>query len=89
MQMLGKNVLVVEAEEQTTTEGGIILAGAQTYKASKPAVIISVSLDVANEGYLHSGQEVYLKWSEAMPVTIKDKKAGIIHVDHIKAIIGG
>ena len=85
--MLGSNVLVTELEAPSTTAGGIILSGAEIDKASKPAIVLSVSLEVANQGDLSVGNEVYLKWHESMPVTIDGKKAAIIHVDHIKAII--
>jgi|TARA_B110000977_G_C11024091_1_gene472497 co-chaperonin GroES (HSP10) len=87
MKMLGLNVLVTESEAPTQTAGGIILSGAEIDKASKPGIVLSMSLDVANQGNLEVGQEIYLKWSEAMPVTIEGKKAAILHVDHIKAII--
>ena len=87
MQMLHRNVLVAATEQENTTAGGIILTG-DIDKAIKPGVVLSVSTSVAvSHPELHSGAEVYLEWKESMPITVKGKKAAIIHVDHIKAVL--
>jgi len=87
MKMLHNNVLLTEAEQSTTTAGGIILT-ADIDKAVKPGIVLSVSETVASiMPELMVGVEVYLNWKESMPVTIDGQKAAIIDAKHIKCII--
>lgn len=87
--MLHNNVLVAEAQKESTTAGGIILTG-DIDKAVKPAVVLGVSVAVANaHPELSIGTEVYINWKESMPITIPklNEKAAIINIDHVKAIL--
>ena len=87
MRMLHNNVLVAEAQKESTTAGGIILTG-DIDKAVKPAVVLGVSVAVANaHPELTIGTEVYINWKESMPITIKNEKAAIINIDHVKVIL--
>jgi co-chaperonin GroES (HSP10) len=87
MKMLHNNVLLTEAEQSTTTAGGIILT-ADIDKAVKPGVVLSVSESVASIlPELVVGAEVYLDWKESMPVTIDGQKAAIVDAKNIKCVI--
>ena len=89
MKMLHNNVLVAETEEGTdkVTAGGIILT-ADIDKAIKPGVVLSSSVSVATAWpELSVGKEVYLDWTKAMAITVQGKKAAIVDVQHIRAIV--
>ena len=89
MKMLHNNVLIAEIDEGTDkrTAGGIILT-ADIDKAIKPGVVLSSSVAVATAfPELSVGQEVYLDWSKAMAITVQGKKAAIVDVQFIRAIV--
>ena len=56
MKMLHNNVLLTEAEQSTTTAGGIILTG-DIDKAVKPGIVLSVSerVHACNNRWSESG----------------------------------
>jgi len=83
IQVLGNNVLVAETEKEEQSAGGIILTEAID-KGNKPGLVLAVGDEVLN---IQSGQRVFLKWSESMPVNVDGKAAVIISQEHIKAII--
>lgn len=68
------NVLIVEAEVETTTASGIIIQGGVD-TGLKPGVVSAVGplVDVVKPG-----DKVYLPWGDAKPVTVEGKKAAII-----------
>ena len=84
MKMIGNNVLISEVQKDNTSAGGIILTDTID-KASKPGLVLAVSIGVV--GPVMSGQRVFLDWSKSMPVNVDGKAAVIIDVEHIKAII--
>ena len=82
--MLHSQVLVTATEKEETTAGGIILTG-DTTKGSKPALVLAVS-NAAITSVL-SGDRVFLDWTKVMPIDYDGTAAGIIDVEHIKAVI--
>mgnify|MGYP001568226472 CR=1 FL=1 len=84
MKMIGNNVLITEVQKDNTSAGGIILTDTVD-KASKPGLVLAVSIGAV--GPVMSGQRVFLDWSKSMPVNVDGKAAVIIDVEHIKAII--
>ena len=84
IKMLHNHVLVTATEKEETTAGGIILT-ADTTKGSKPALVLDVSAGAL--GKVMSGDRVFLDWSKAMAVDYEGNAAGIIDVEHIKAVI--
>jgi co-chaperonin GroES (HSP10) len=75
IKMLHNEVLVTATEKEETTAGGIILTG-DTTKGSKPALVLEIS-----------GDRVFLDWTKVMPIDYDGTAAGIIDVEHIKAVI--
>jgi co-chaperonin GroES (HSP10) len=88
MKMLQGYVLVTEVEKEATTAGGIILTDpSKLDKATQPALVLAISPEVEETATVSIGDQVYLNWPSAQPVTIDGKKAAIIHFEHIKAIL--
>ena len=88
MKMLDGYVLVTEVEKEKTTSGGIILTDPDRMdKATQPGLVLVVSPDVDATGTIEVGDQVYLTWTEAQPITIDGKKAAIVHYKHIKAVL--
>ncbi len=83
MKVLHNNVLVTQAEAETTTAGGIILQN-DISSGNKPAVIIAFGDDVKG---LQQENKVFLDWSKSMPVEIDGLKCAVIDFSHIKLII--
>lgn len=83
MKVLHNNVLVTQAEAETTTSGGIILQN-DISSGNKPAVIIAYGDDVQG---LQQENKVFLDWSKSMPVEIDGLKCAVIDFNHIKLII--
>ena len=84
IKMLHSQVLVTETEKEETTTGGIILTG-DTTKGSKPALVLAVSNGAITS--VLSGDIVFLDWTKVMPIDYDGTAAGIIDVEHIKAVI--
>jgi co-chaperonin GroES (HSP10) len=84
IKMLHNEVLVTATEKEETTAGGIILTG-DTTKGSKPALVLEVSGGAL--GNVMSGDRVFLDWTKVMPIDYDGTAAGIIDVEHIKAVI--
>jgi co-chaperonin GroES (HSP10) len=84
IKMLHNEVLVTATEKEETTAGGIILTG-DTTKGSKPALVLEVSGGAL--GNVMSGDRVFLDWTKVMPIDYDGTPAGIIDVEHIKAVI--
>lgn len=82
LEMIGSNVLVTEAGEEKVSAGGIILQG-EVSKAAKPALVLAVGPEAT---HLKSGDRVFLKWPEAMPVDVDGKAGAIIDMAHILAV---
>ena len=83
MKVLGNNVLVTQAEAETTTAAGIILQGDMT-SGNKPAVVIAFGDDVT---CLQQQNKVFLDWSKSMPVELDGLKCAIVDAEHIKLIL--
>ena len=83
MKLLGKNVLLTEVEKDVKTAGGIILTG-ETSKAVKPGLVLAVGIEAAA---IPVGKRVYVEWTGAMPIDHEGKRACIVTVDKIKAVI--
>ena len=87
MRVLGNNVLVTQAEAETTTAGGIILQN-DISSGNKPAVVISYGNgERVTELQLVVENRVFLDWSKAMPVELDGLKCAVIDCEHIKLII--
>ena len=84
IKMLHNEVLVTATEKEETTAGGIILTG-DTTKGSKPALVLEISGGAL--GNVMSGDRVFLDWTKVMPIDYDGTPAGIIDVEHIKAVI--
>jgi co-chaperonin GroES (HSP10) len=87
MRVFGNNVLVTQAEAETTTAGGIILQN-DISSGNKPAVVISYGNgERVTEMQLVVENKVFLDWSKAMPVELDGLKCAVIDCEHIKLII--
>lgn len=84
MKPLKNYILVVETEKETTTAGGIVLAGdAQLTSGSKPGVAVAVGPDVVD---VKAGDTIAVKWSDSLPVTVKGEKAVLLCEDAVYGI---
>lgn len=87
MRVLGNNVLVTQAEAETTTAGGIILQN-DISTGNKPAVVISYGNgEEVTKMQLVAENKVFLDWTKAMPVELDGLKCAVIDCEHIKLII--
>jgi len=83
MKPTNKNVLVVDAGEETkTTSGGIILQTA-VETGSKPGFVLAVGPDVNR---IHPKDKVALDWGKGLPITVKGEAALLINADHILGV---
>ena len=87
MRVLGNNVLVTQAEAETTTAGGIILQN-DISSGNKPAVVISYGNgEEVTKLQLVVENKVFLDWSKAMPVELDGLKCAVMDCHHIKLIV--
>ena len=84
IKMIGSKVLVTEIEQKdNVTAAGIILQTDVT-TGSKPGLVLATGPEVT---HLSTGDHVYLKWSESMPVDVDGNKAAIVDMDYIVAVL--
>lgn len=78
-----RNVLVVDAGEDTkTTAGGIILQ-TTVETGSKPGFVLAVGPQV---DHIKPKDKVALDWGKGMPITVKGEKALLINEDFILGV---
>jgi co-chaperonin GroES (HSP10) len=78
-----RNVLVVDAGEDTkTTAGGIILQ-TTVETGSKPGFVLAVGPQVE---CVKPKDRVALDWGKGMPITVKGEKAILINEDFILGV---
>lgn len=82
MNPLKNYILVTQAEAETQTSSGIILAG-DTTTGSKPAKVLAVGPDV---NQVRQGEKIAIKWSEAVAVTYQGKAAALISEEFVYGI---
>lgn len=83
MKPTKRNILVVDAGEDTkTTAGGIILQ-TNVETGSKPGFVLAVGPD---EYSIKPKDKVALDWSKGMPVTVKGEKALLVNSDFIYGV---
>ena len=86
MQVLNNNVLVAQdTAKETTTASGLILT-ADTSTGQKPAIVVGMSLEIANKKTIKAGDKIYFDWSKAMAVTLDGQQCAVIDYDEIKLI---
>jgi co-chaperonin GroES (HSP10) len=78
------NVLIVEAEDETVTSGGLIIQGGLD-TGLKPGIVAAIGPLVE---VVKPGDKVYVPWNEARPVTVEGKKGAIIAQIKILGIVG-
>lgn len=87
MRVLGNNVLVTQAEQETTSAGGIILQS-EIATGNKPAIVIAYGNgEEVTKMQLVAENKVYLDWSKSMPVELDGLKCAVIDCFHIKLIV--
>lgn len=89
MNLLHNNILVTEnTEKESTSAGGILLTESIT-SGHKPAIVLAVSLAVANEykDQLKARDTVYLDWSKSMPVEVDGLKCAVIDIENVKMVV--
>lgn len=82
MKPLRDNVLVVQAEVETTTASGLIISGGVN-TGMKPGKVIAVGPDVQD---VKVDDTVYLRWSDSLPVSYQGREAGITAEEKILAV---
>lgn len=82
MKPLRNNVLLAEAEVQTTSAGGIVLTGS-VETGAKPGKVLAVGPDTAN---VQVGDTVYLQWPKALAVSYNGGAAALVSEEFIEAI---
>jgi chaperonin GroES len=78
----GNKVLVTEAEQENTTESGIVLTGKTG--ETKAAKVLAVGPGVKE---VKVDDVVYLDWGKGSPVKIGNMLAAIISEEHISAVV--
>lgn len=82
MQPLKDYILLAQAEVETTTSSGIVLAGS-TDTGSKPGQVLEVGPDVKN---VKVGDKVAVKWGDALAITYKGSQAALISEESVYGI---
>jgi len=83
MKPTKRNILVVDAGEDTkTTAGGIILQ-TNVETGSKPGFVLAVG-PLAD--HIKPKDKVALDWSKGMPITVRGEKAILINEDFILGV---
>lgn len=87
MRVVGNNVLVTQAEQESTSAGGIILQS-EIATGNKPAIVIACGNgEEVTKMQLVAENKVYLDWSKSMPVELDGLKCAVIDCFHIKLIV--
>lgn len=74
MQPTQNYVYVIQVEREQTTPGGLYLT-AEIETGSKPALVKAVGPEVTT---CKNGDNVYVRWSDGVPVTHMGEKAVIL-----------
>ena len=83
MKPLKNFVLVTQAEIQQTTASGIVLSGTSADSGSKPGKVEAVGPEVTT---IQVGDQVAVKWGEALAVQYEGRDAALISDEAIYAI---
>ena len=89
MNLLHDNILITENQEkETKTAGGILLTENIT-SGHKPAMVLAVSVNVANayESDIKPKDTVYVDWSKTMPVEVDGLKCAIVDIEDVKMVV--
>ena len=84
VQPLNNKVLLVEAEEQKTTESGIIIEGTKGNGDTRRAKVIAIGPKVE---FVQVGDEVFVEWNKAKPTKIDGQLAAIVEEEFISAVV--
>lgn len=89
MNLLHNNILVTENTEKETKSAGGILLTENITSGHKPAMVIAVSLAVANEygSTIKAKDTVYVDWSKSMPVEVEGLKCAVIDIEDVKMVV--
>ena len=77
------NILVTQAEAETTTESGLILTS-NIETGIKPAFVLAVGPDVTT---VEPNTKVYLKWSECTALTHNGVEAALRKEKYVLATV--
>jgi co-chaperonin GroES (HSP10) len=83
MKPLKNYLLVGQKAKEEKTAGGIILGGADIETGSKPAVVLAIGPDVTQ---VKIGDQLVVKWSEGLPVTVQGEPRVIISEEFVYGI---
>lgn len=81
---LKKRVLVAENKNETKSEAGIILEGANSVRDSRAGTVLAIGPDVTT---VKVGDVVYLEWNKASIVKIGDAQRVIVEEENIVAVV--
>lgn len=81
---LNKNVLIAQVDRETETESGIILQGSSGATSTATGKVLAVGPDVTE---VKVGDEVYLTWQKAKPVTVDGAQRVMVQEEDIVAVL--
>lgn len=81
---LNKNVLIAQVERETATDSGIILQGSTGSSNTASGKVLAVGPDVVD---VKVGDEVYLTWQKAKPVTVSGAQRVMVQEEDIIAVL--